>query len=108
MEDPASRPAPIPLRVGRDDDRTVVALGDDQLQLLPFLEHLNIEVSADGVYATIILRVRPDFDMPAEVAQLVPALDGVTAKELDDAIGAAGFSTSPGAAVLRHLRDRQL
>ena len=86
-------------------DKTVTLGGVD---LTDVLYQLQIEISADGVYATLTAAVEVEIEGVGvdRVGQVGDPLDGVTVEELDGVLASRGFSESAGAAILAHLRTR--
>lgn len=105
---------PRPLKLWVRDNPPSIALIDLEngtaTDLLPSLDHLVLEVTPEGAWAQIQVRVDVDaIDWPAEVSHVTPswsALDGVTAEEVNSWAAMGGASEGPGAAILEHLRAR--
>jgi hypothetical protein len=100
---------PLRLRV-ESDPRPRVLIGFDGQEVDVTQALIRLELVLDDVGCRVLIDARCDlgsFDFPVTTVMRPSAgLDGLTAGELDEVVAEAGYSQSPGEAILEYLGSR--
>ena len=96
---------PVPLTIMTYDGRTEIRVGETDV--VSALERMTLDISGEGVYAQIVLRVDlEELDIEADLVETVAPGWEVTPEQLDHVIANCGMGSSPGAAIIAFLNEQ--